>query len=141
MEKNNNNPLISVVTPTYNRARTLPRAIDSVLSQTFVNWELIIVDNHSSDNTQEIVSSYSSEKIKFFQIQNNGIIAKSRNLGIDKARGDFIAFLDSDDYWEPSKLAKFLLRAENSRNGVFYHNCYIEKKSNRKKTSANSCVS
>jgi len=133
MEKNRKNPLISVVTPTFNRARTLPRAIDSVLSQTFVDWELIIVDNHSSDNSKELVSSYNSEKIKFFQIQNNGNIAKSRNLGIDNARGEFIAFLDSDDYWEPSKLARFLLRAENSYNAVYYHNCYIEKNSSRKK--------
>lgn len=98
---------ISIILPTYNRASSfLKEAIDSVINQSYNNWELIVVDNNSSDNTFDLVKSYKSDKIFIHQINNNGVIAKSRNLGINKSTGDYIAFLDSDDYWYKNKLQK-----------------------------------
>lgn len=96
---------ISIILPTYNRAELfLSRAINSVVNQTYKNWELIIIDNNSIDNTKQLVASYQNNKIKLINIENHGNIAKSRNLGIKHAKGDFVAFLDSDDYWEHNKL-------------------------------------
>ncbi len=96
--------IFSIVTPTYNRCKLLKRAIDSVVNQTLQNWELLIIDNHSIDGTKELVKTYENEKIKYLQIKNSGIIAKSRNLGIKNSEGAFIAFLDSDDWWYSNKL-------------------------------------
>jgi glycosyltransferase involved in cell wall biosynthesis len=84
----------------------LKRAIDSVLSQTFRDFEIIVIDNHSIDHTDEIIESFNDQRIKFFLIHNNGVIAKSRNLGIKKSKGNYICFLDSDDVFYPSKLAR-----------------------------------
>ncbi len=96
---------ISVILTTYNRGRTyLRQAIQSVVNQTYKNWELIIFDNYSTDNTDEIVREFSNYNIKYNKLQNNGIIAKSRNAAIKIATGDYIALIDSDDYWEDDKL-------------------------------------
>lgn len=99
------NPLISVVIPTYNHANFLGRALQSVLAQTYTNWEIIVVDNHSQDNTDDIIEGYDDSRIRFLKIHNHGIIAASRNMGIREARGVWVAFLDSDDIWYPDKLA------------------------------------
>lgn len=108
-----NRPFISVVLPTHNRVQEIRKAIDSVISQSFKDWELIIVDNFSSDGTREVVASFLDDRIKFFQFLNEGNIAKSRNVGIQRSKGQFIAFLDSDDYWFENKLevaASYLLK-------------------------------
>ena len=97
-------PLISVVIPTYNHAHFLGQALQSVIDQTYQNWEIIVVDNHSSDCTDEVIKQFSSYKICLLKINNNGIIGASRNLGIKAAKGDWIAFLDSDDIWYKEKL-------------------------------------
>ena len=95
----------SIILPTYNRADTYLRdAIDSIVIQSYGNWELLIVDNHSQDNTDELVRSYKDNRIKTYKIHNNGNIAKSRNLGIKKSSGDYIALIDSDDFWHRDKL-------------------------------------
>jgi glycosyltransferase involved in cell wall biosynthesis len=100
MEKN----FISIVIPTYNRASFLKEAIDSVLSQTYRNFELIVVDDGSTDETPKLLSSY-GEKIKVIKKANKGPSA-ARNRGIKAAKGGWIAFLDSDDVWKPGKLEK-----------------------------------
>jgi glycosyltransferase involved in cell wall biosynthesis len=100
MEKN----FISIVIPTYNRASFLKEAIDSVLSQTYRNFELIVVDDGSTDDTPKLFSSY-DDKIRVITQANQGPSA-SRNRGIKAAKGDWIAFLDSDDGWKPDKLEK-----------------------------------
>jgi glycosyltransferase involved in cell wall biosynthesis len=100
MEKN----FISIVIPTYNRASFLKEAIDSVLSQTYRNFELIVVDDGSTDDTPKLLSSY-GEKIKVIKKANKGPSA-ARNRGIKAAKGGWIAFLDSDDVWKPGKLEK-----------------------------------
>ena len=97
-------PLISVIIPNYNQSKFLPLALDSVISQSFNNWEVLIIDNHSSDETDEVIKPYLSEKISLLKINNYGIIGASRNLGIEHSKGDLIAFLDSDDFWYPEKL-------------------------------------
>ncbi len=97
-------PLVSVVIPTYNHAHFLGRALQSVLHQTYTKWEAIVIDNHSQDNTDEVVKSFRDPRITLLRIRNNGVIAASRNMGIKAARGDWIAFLDSDDCWYPEKL-------------------------------------
>jgi glycosyltransferase involved in cell wall biosynthesis len=97
---------VSVIVPTYNRAHLVTETIDSILSQTFRDFELIIVDNESVDNTEEVIKSYRDERIRYFKHQNNGIIAVNRNYGISKARGEYIAFCDDDDLWFPEKLEK-----------------------------------
>ncbi len=97
-------PLVSVVIPTYNHAHFLRRALQSVLDQTYTNWEVILIDNHSQDNTDEVVQSFNDSRITLLKIHNNGVIAASRNMGILAAEGEWIAFLDSDDLWYPKKL-------------------------------------
>lgn len=99
----NQKPLVTVIIPTYNRVRFLKEAIDSVLSQDFKNFELIVVDDGSTDNTFELLSEY-RDSIKFLKQNNKGVSA-ARNRGIAEAKGELIAFLDSDDLWLPGKLA------------------------------------
>jgi glycosyltransferase involved in cell wall biosynthesis len=98
-------PLISVVIPTYNRADLIPKAIQSVLDQTYQNWELIIVDNYSDDGTKEVIDSFRDPRISMLLIPRTGSVAASRNMGVHHANGEWIAFLDSDDWWFPTKLS------------------------------------
>lgn len=100
----NERPLVSVILPTYNHATFIGKAIESVLNQTYSNFELIVVDNYSDDSTGKIVTSYNDNRIKYLKYRNNGIIAASRNFGIKHARGQYIAFLDSDDIWHHCKI-------------------------------------
>ncbi|MCH5597635.1 glycosyltransferase family 2 protein [Niabella ginsengisoli] len=98
-----NSPLVSVIIPTYNRAKTLPKAIVSVLSQTYQNYEIIVVDDGSADNTKEVVEQYNSVQYIY---KENGGQASARNTGLTLAKGSFIASLDSDDEWYPEFLQK-----------------------------------
>ena len=93
-----------MVIPTYNHAHFLVAALQSVIDQTYLNWEAIVVDNHSTDNTDLVVQSFKNPRISLLKIHNDGVIAASRNRGIQNARGEWIAFLDSDDLWYPEKL-------------------------------------
>lgn len=97
---------VSIITPTYNREKLLKETVDAILSQTYKDFELIIVDNYSSDSTDKVLKSYNDNRIKYFKNQNNGQVAVNRNFGIKKARGEFIAFCDDDDLWFPTKLEK-----------------------------------
>ncbi len=99
-------PLISVIIPTYNRAYCLKRAIDSVLTQTFQNYELMIVDDGSTDETQKVLKAYQDERLRIFTLAKNRGVSASRNVGIAKAKGQWVAFLDSDDEWLPQKLQR-----------------------------------
>jgi len=104
MENARKNPLISVIIPTYNRGWIIKEAIDSVLSQDYVNFELIVVDDGSTDITHEILNSYQKD-ITVLRQNNQGVSA-ARNRGLAAASGRFIAFLDSDDFWLPQKLSR-----------------------------------
>ncbi len=104
MKKTKKNPLVSVIIPTYNRGWIIKEAIDSVLAQDYRDFELIVVDDGSTDNTPEVLDAYRGT-IKVFRQENKGVSA-ARNRGIAEASGRFIAFLDSDDLWLPQKLSR-----------------------------------
>ncbi len=96
--------LVSVVIPVYNRENTINRAIDSALSQTYSNVEVIVVDDGSTDKTVSIVKEYDDCRIKLICQKERGGANKARNVGIANSQGEYIAFQDSDDEWLPDKL-------------------------------------
>ncbi len=99
--------LVSIIMPAYNTAQYIAGSIDSVLKQTYTNWELLIVDDCSTDNTVSVVSGFLHDpRIRFLQNAHNSGAALSRNYALREARGKWIAFLDSDDVWVPEKLEK-----------------------------------
>lgn len=97
-------PFFSIITPSFNSESTIGRTIKSVLDQTFKEFEIIIIDDGSTDKTQEVVFTFNDKRILYQKIQNSGGPAKPRNLGIKLARGSWICFLDSDDFWNEKKL-------------------------------------
>jgi glycosyltransferase involved in cell wall biosynthesis len=110
-------PLFSVVIPTYNRAKIIGRAIESVLNQTFQGFEIVIVDNGSDDDTQSVVEGYGDDRIRYFWQEGSGSPASPRNTGISKAKGDWVCFLDTDDAWYHDKLRMCFEHIENSVGG------------------------
>lgn len=112
-------PLVSIIIPTYNRAHLIGETIESVLNQTYTNWELIIVDDGSTDATADVIHKYSDPRIRYHSIAHSGSFGMVRNHGIRQAKGLFIAFLDSDDLWQPDKLEKQLHLFERSPETVF----------------------
>jgi glycosyltransferase involved in cell wall biosynthesis len=109
---NRKSPLVSVVVPTYNHAQFLREALSSVVKQRYQNWEAIIVNNYSVDNTEEVVTSYREQRIRLVNFANNGVIGASRNEGIRLSSGTYVAFLDSDDTWVDSKLERCVSELE-----------------------------
>lgn len=123
----------SIIIPTYNRAYLLRKAIESVLAQTFSDWELLIVDDGSTDNTKEVVQSYAAKdaRIKYIY-QKNSERSAARNKGIQKAVGDYICFLDSDDYYLQERLqqlADYLAETKQS-TGFFFTGLLVEQSPN-----------
>jgi len=100
------NNLVSIITPSYNSSRFIEECVGSVLSQTYVNWEMLIVDDYSADNSLQILKKYNDKRIQLIELDKNVGASESRNVAIRKAKGKYIAFLDSDDLWEPQKLEK-----------------------------------
>ena len=100
------NELVSIVMPSYNTAKFIAESIDSVLAQTYTNFELLIVDDCSTDDTDAVVAAYSDARIKYVKNEKNSGAAVSRNKALAMAKGKWIAFLDSDDLWHPEKLEK-----------------------------------
>ncbi len=118
-------PLVSVVIPTYNRARDLSMALASVVQQTYPHWEALAVDNHSTDETEAMVRGLNDPRIRFLQIRNGGVIAASRNLGIREAAGEFVAFLDSDDFWTADKLERCVACLAGGADVVYHDMDYV----------------
>ena len=115
--------LISIITPAYNAEKYISETIDSVLKQTYVNWELIIIDDCSTDSTSEIVQNYQKkdDRIKYYRLANNsGAAATPRNKGIEISRGEYIAFLDSDDLWLAEKLEKQIESLKLTNTDLIY---------------------
>jgi glycosyltransferase involved in cell wall biosynthesis len=126
-------PKVSVVIPTYNRAKDIPRCLDSLIAQTFKNFEVIICDDGSIDNTVEIVDSYMPYlDIIYSHDINFGGPARPRNRGIQLSRAPYIAFLDSDDWWHPLKLSESLEAAERENADVIYHDLYFARRPKQK---------
>ncbi|MEG1311641.1 MAG: glycosyltransferase family 2 protein [Romboutsia sp.] len=104
MKKN----LVSIITPMYNSEKFIEKTIESVLNQTYQNWEMLIVDDCSSDNSSEIVKAYvqKDSRIKYMRTKTNQGVSNARNIALKNAQGQFLAFLDSDDIWHKEKLEK-----------------------------------
>ena len=102
------NELISIIMPTYNCAKFIKETIQSVINQTYENWELVIVDDCSNDNTEEIVASFNDKRIKYHRLEKNSGAAVARTTAMKMATGNYMAFLDSDDLWKKDKLEKQL---------------------------------
>lgn len=121
----NNKILVSIIIPFYNRISKLLKSIDSVKNQTYFNWELILVDDCSTDNITEILDECNNDKrIKIIRLNKNSGPAKARNVGLKQAIGKYVAFLDSDDEFLPKKIEKQLNIMENS-NAEISHTSYM----------------
>lgn len=115
-------PLVSVIVTTYNRKELLKETIDSILNQTFRKFELIVVDNFSDYDFFAHIESFNDDRIIAFQNSNSGIIAANRNYGINKAKGEYIAFCDDDDIWYPDKLDCQLKELHDNSSGLCFTN-------------------
>lgn len=131
-----NRPTVSVIIPTYNRARLLPRAINSVLNQTYRDFELIVVDDASADNTIEVVKQFQEkdDRIKYLKHSEHKGGSGARNTGIKASAGEYIGLLDDDDEWLPGKLEKQMNKLENSslKVGVVYSGFFYVSEKNGK---------
>lgn len=105
---------VSVVIPTHNHAHFLPQTLESVKKQTYAQFEVIVVDNGSTDNTRDVISRLQWDKLRYCYRENSGSAAAPRNTGIAMARGEFVAFLDSDDVWYKDKLSKVMEVAQRN---------------------------
>jgi glycosyltransferase involved in cell wall biosynthesis len=116
------NPLVTVVMPAYNRADLIADSIQSVLDQTYQNWELVIADDGSTDGTQKVVSNFTDPRIQYHRFEHNGGFGTARNRGIKLAKGLLIAFLDSDDLWRSDKLMHQVLLLNQHPESAFVFN-------------------
>lgn len=119
--------LVSIITPSYNTAKFIGETIRSVQAQNYPNWEMIIVDDCSTDSTDEVVAEYqkADERIRYFKNEKNSGAAVSRNKALREAKGRWMAFLDSDDLWVPEKLEKQLKFMVENGYHFSYHNSII----------------
>lgn len=117
--------MISIVTPTHNCEKYISKTIESILNQTYKDFELIIIDDFSSDGTLQIINSYKDPRIKIIKNKKNMGAAYCRNKGIELSNGDYIAFLDGDDIWDPLKLEKQLKFMINNNYGFSCTNYYV----------------
>jgi teichuronic acid biosynthesis glycosyltransferase TuaG len=122
--------LVSIIIPTWNRATVLDKAIESCLSQTYQNLEVIICDDGSTDGTAELCKAYSDTRITYLRLPHSGGPAKPRNAGIEHASGDWIAFLDSDDEWYSEKIELQLHELQKSSALAACSNAHVNHQSN-----------
>ena len=119
------NDLISIITPAHNTGKFISATIQSVLHQTYPNWEMLIVDDDSTDDTAQLVASFHDSRLVYIKNERNSGAAYSRNKALRMAKGRWIAFLDSDDLWHPQKLERQLAFMENG-GFEFSYTCYSE---------------
>ena len=127
-------PLVSIIVNCKDGKKYLSSCIDSIVSQTYTNWEIIFWDNNSQDNSKKILNNYSDPRVKYFKSEITTKLYEARNNAIKKALGKYIAFLDVDDWWLPEKLktqVNFL--EKNKEVGMVYSNFYVVKEKNKKK--------
>jgi glycosyltransferase involved in cell wall biosynthesis len=126
-------PLVSVVMNCYNGEKYVREAIESVLGQVYVNWELIFWDNQSADRSAEIFRSYRDPRLKYFRAPTHSFLYEARNRAIAKASGEFFAFLDVDDWWSADKLERQVPLFDNPEVGFACSNYWIVKEGERKR--------
>ena len=121
----NNQHLVSIIMNCYNGETYLNESIKSVLDQNYKNWELIFWDNKSSDKSAQIFKSYNDSRLKYYHAPKHTLLYEARNQAIEKASGSFIAFIDTDDFWEKDKLELQIPLFKDSDVGVVYGNLYV----------------
>ena len=125
-------PLVSIIVNCYNGEKFLSDAIKSALSQTYKNWELIFWDNQSKDSSKEIFNSFKDERLKYFYANKHTVLYEARNHALEKISGNFIAFLDVDDFWEKNKLEEQIKEFKDHNVSLVYSNFWF---TNETKTS------
>jgi len=128
------NPLVSIITPNYNASKYIDETIQSVIKQTYSNWELLIVDDCSTDNSVAIIKKYQGldKRVRLLRLDKNSGAAIARNKAIEASKGDFIAFLDSDDRWFENKLEIQVSFMNNKNCKLSYTSYYSVNESNQK---------
>jgi len=121
----NCNPLVSIIVNCFNGDKYLEIAISSIFQQSHKNWEIIFWDNQSNDKSYDILRKFNDSRIKYYYAKNKTLLYEARNLALEKAEGEFISFLDVDDWWEPNKLEKQILLFNNPKIGVVYSNFWF----------------
>lgn len=127
------NPKVSVVIPTHNHAHFLPECLGSVKSQTYKDYEVIVINNGSTDNTEAVVRNLAWEKLRYHYQSDTGSVAGPRNTGIRLAKGEYVAFLDSDDLWYEQKLEKVMKLLEENRSiDILSHDLFLAREGRKK---------
>jgi glycosyltransferase involved in cell wall biosynthesis len=119
-------PLVSIIMNCFNGEKYLREAVDSVLAQTYQNWELIFWDNQSTDESKSIFLSYDDARLKYYYAQTHTLLSEGRNYAIDRSYGDFIAFLDVDDWWDTNKLEKQMPLFKDKDIAIVYGNYWTD---------------
>ena len=130
MNKNKN--LVSIVVNCFNGEKFLYQALNSIVKQTYKNWELIFCDNQSKDNSKKIFQSFKNNKFKYFKTKKFLSLYAARNFAISKSKGEFLSFLDVDDLWDKKKLEKQIKLFKDPRVAVVYGNLIIQKNKKKK---------
>lgn len=114
---------VSIILPTYNRAHRVGKAIESVLAQTYTDFELLVIDDGSTDETEQVVTGYMDKRVHYYRMEENGGQSKARNCGMQLAQYDYLAFEDSDDLWRPGKLEIQMetMQGAGQDVGMVYH--------------------
>ena len=123
-------PLVSIIMNCFNGEQYLEEALKSVLDQTYENWELIFWDNRSEDESSDIFKKFKDNRFKYFLSDRHTTLCKARNLAIEKTKGDFLAFIDTDDMWLPNKLEKQIPLFKDNSVGLVYGNYWLFNKKN-----------
>ena len=140
---------VSVIIPVYNSSKSIKDCLDSVIKQTYKNLEIILIDDKSSDNSVDIIKTYKDNRIRFIELEENSGAAIARNKGIEISTGDYICFIDSDDYWKLNKIekqVKFIKNKEFIYSGYAYykngktHDVKVPKKLNYKQAVKNTTI-
>lgn len=129
----NKKPLISILMNCYNGEEFLRESLNSVISQSYRYWELIFWDNKSTDNSKKILQSKNDSRFKYFYSEDHTSLYKARNLAIEKTSGDYLTFLDTDDYWLPNKLMDQINLINEKNPGVIYGNLWVYSDQKNKK--------
>ncbi len=132
--KANKNPLVSIIINCFNGEEFLRKSLESIINQTYTNWEIIFWDNRSTDNSPEIFNSYKDKRFKYFKAEEFTTLYVARNKALLKCEGEFIAFLDVDDWWELEKIKKQIKILEDESVGLVYANSIIHNEQSKKKT-------
>ena len=125
MNKNKN--LVSIIVNCFNGEKYLYQALESIVKQTYKNWELIFCDNQSKDNSKKIFQSFKNSKFKYFRTNKFLSLYAARNFAISKSKGEFLSFLDADDLWDKKKLEKQIKLFKDPEVGVVYGNLFVQK--------------